>query len=1170
MTNFVHLHNHSDYSLLDGAQTIDTFVSTIGDLNMSRVAITEHGNLFSMVPFYQAAVKAGIQPIIGCEAYIAKGDHRKQESTRESGWGYNHLVLLAQNQTGLRNLVKLVSIGYLEGFYYRPRMDKNLLRKYGEGLICLSGCLKGEVQEKAVSGDLDGARAAALEFAEIFPDRFYLEIQHHGIPEEDAAREANVKLSSELGLPLVATNDCHYAQKSHWEAHDIMFCLGTGKARNDPNRQRYATPEFYFKTGDSMYQMFKDSPQALENTVAIAEQCSVELDLGKLHLPQFPIPQEADTQDPDDYLRHQTQTGLGQRIADVSDEVQARLDHELQVIKDTGYAGYFLIVADFIRYARSQNIPVGPGRGSAAGSLVAYALGITGVNPIEYDLLFERFLNAERVSMPDIDIDFCQERRGEVIDYVKQRYGENAVSQIITFGKLKARSVVRDVARVLGMNFSEADRLAKMIPDSPRITIDQAMEENAELAQAASVDQLHQDLFTFSRVLEGMNRHASTHAAGVVIAPGELTDYVALYRNPKTGEVATQADMNGLEDLGLLKMDFLGLRTLTVIDKTAKMLAKKGLKIDPEKLPLDDEATFELFAKGQTTGIFQFESSGMREFLTRLRPTSLADLIALNALYRPGPMAFIGEFIDRKHGQQKIAYLHPMLEPILKETYGIIVYQEQVMQIAHAVAGFSLAQADIMRRAMGKKKKAEMARMRADFLKGATANGFADDKARQVFDLIARFASYGFNKSHSTAYALLAYQTAYLKAHHPAEFMAANLSSEMGNPDRVAVLLAEARSMNLQVLPPDVNHSGRNFRVDSKGQIIFGLNAIKHVGQKAADIIKTARKAGDGWKTLPAFAADVDIQLVNRKALECLIKSGACDSLEGTRSQKYESMDDVIRFAQSAQAGANSNQESLFSASADLPLIAEPPLPPVPSWTDEEHYEMEKELTGFYLSGHPLEAFEEDLAEFSTHELTVQSPASGQDQLRLGGLVANLKLHQTKKGTPMAFFTLEGLVGHAEIVVFSDLYTRIRDLLTIDAKVFVIGRQSTRGSFPGNGQGNGATGSNGFQPADGLKVVAEDILPLEELRQRLAKRINVRLRLSRLDSEVIQKIRSLSDQYRGTCELWLHVADDTLPDDGAAGPLRRIRSTAVQVSSAQSFLNDLRALIGDENVWVST
>ncbi|MFC1547370.1 DNA polymerase III subunit alpha [Candidatus Neomarinimicrobiota bacterium] len=1168
MTEFVHLHNHSDFSLLDGAQTVESVINTLGDLGMDRVAITEHGNLFSMVPFYKAAVSAGIKPIIGIEAYVAKGDHQERQSTRETGWGYHHLVLLAMNQIGLKNLVKLSSIGYLDGFYYRPRIDKALLRQYHEGLICTTACLKGEVQEYSLKGDEAAARKAALELAEIFPDRFYLELQKHGLPEEETTCSANIRLAKELSLPLVATNDCHYARKEHWEAHDVMFCLGTGKDRDDPDRRRYATSEFYLKSIDEMYQLFRDTPEALENTIAIAEQCNVELELGKLHLPRFPIPSSSGTEDPDDYLRMLTEEGLNRQYQ-VTPEIKARLDQELRVIKDMDYAGYFLIVMDFIRFAREHKIPVGPGRGSAAGSLVAYTLGITNVDPIRYNLLFERFLNPDRISMPDIDIDFCQEGRGEVINYVKEQYGENAVSQIITFGRMKARSAVRDVARVLGMSFGEADRIAKLIPEGPKVSIESAMETNPELAQAESIDNKHTELFAYSRVLEGMNRHASTHAAGVVIAPGDLTDYVPLYKSPKTGDITTQVDMNGLEDLGLLKMDFLGLRTLTVIDRAVKMLIERGIEIDIDNIPLEDEATFDLFSRGRTIGVFQFESSGMREFLKKLQANCIEDLIAMNALYRPGPMAFIDDFIDCKHGRRKISYLHPVLEPILKETHGIIVYQEQVMQIAHAVAGFTLAQADIMRRAMGKKKKKAMDRLETDFMEGAETNGIPKKTAREIYDLVARFAEYGFNKSHSTAYALVAYQTAYLKAHYPAEFMAANLSSEMNNPDRMPILLAETQTMGLEVLPPDVNHSGRNFRVDAEGRIRFGLNAIKHVGQKAADHIKTIRDPAKVWEILPEFLAAIDLRLVNRKAAESLVKSGACDSLEGTRHQQFAGLDDALKYAQGVQSSADLNQESLFDGENAASLISEPSLPQVPPWSNQEHFEMEKELTGFYLTGHPLRAFEEDLNEFSNYDFTDPQLAAQLEQLRLGGIVTQIKPHHTRKGLPMAFFTLECLAGKVEVVVFSDLYAKARQYLTKDTRVFVIGRISRGGNTNGKpNDDNSDTNSNENTPAD-LKLLAEDILPLEDIRKRMAKKINLRLQLSRLETGLIQQIRTLSDRNRGSCELWLHVSDDTNSNISGPPPVRRIRSTEVRVNPASVFLTELRSLVGDDNVWIS-
>ena len=699
-SEFVHLHNHSDYSLLDGAQKIDQLVNTIDDLNMDAVALTEHGNMFSVLPYYKHAKKAGIKPIIGCEIYVAVGSRFEKKTRSDGGWGNNHLILLAQNFTGYKNLMKLVTAGYLEGFYYRPRIDMDLLREYSEGLICMSACLKGVVPEKMLKGDYEGARKEALLFSEIFQDRYYLEIQNHGIPEEEQNLKNMKKLSQDLNLPLVCTNDAHYAKKEHWEAHDIHICLGTGKERSDPNRLRYATPEFYFKTQDEMHKLFKEFPGAIENTRKIADSIDITLPIGESHLPNFPIPKEANTSDPDEYLKSITESGAQNLYGEITPEIKKRMSHELNVIKNMGFAGYFLITADFVEYAKKSSIPVGPGRGSAAGSLVSYALGITSIDPLKHDLLFERFLNPDRISMPDIDIDFCIERRGEVIDYIKEQYGENSVTQIITFGKMKAKQVVRDVGRVMGYSFSEVDKIAKAIPNELNITLDKALEKSPELKKMSEGD--FQELINHSKVLEGMHRHASIHAAGVVIAPSELTDYIPLYKS-STNDITSQYDMKGLEELGLLKMDFLGLRNLTVIDKAVALINLKEGTVDLEKLSFDDGKVYELFSKGNTIGVFQFESSGMREFLKKLKPSVLEDLIAMNALYRPGPMENIDSFISRKHGDKSINYPHKLLEPILKETYGIIVYQEQVMQIAHEIAGFTLAEADIMRRAMGKK-----------------------------------------------------------------------------------------------------------------------------------------------------------------------------------------------------------------------------------------------------------------------------------------------------------------------------------------------------------------------------------------------------------------------------------------------------------------------------------
>jgi len=723
MSDFIHLHNHSDFSLQDGAQSVQMLCDRVDDLGMNSIALTEHGNLFSMIPFYKAARKRGIKPILGCEIYVSVGNHtdKKQIVTSQGKkWGYNHLVLLVQNETGYKNLMKLVSIGYLEGFYYRPRVDKNLLQKYNEGLICTSGCLAGEINQYAAKDDYENAKKAALEYAEIFPDRFYLEIQNHQIPEERASHSILKRLSTDLNIPLVATNDCHYALKEHWEAHDVLFCLGTDKNRDDPNRIRYEPQQFYIKSVDEMFDLFKDTPQALENTLKIAESCDLEIPMGEYHLPTFPIPDENGASDGDAFLRTLCDAGLKERYGTITPEIQQRLDFELNVIKKMEFAGYFLITQDFVKYARDNHIPVGPGRGSAAGSIVAYCTGITDVDPIKYNLLFERFLNPERISMPDIDIDFCIEGRERVITYIKERYGYDSVAQIITFGTMKAKSVLRDVGRVLGMSYGEVDRIAKMVPNELKITLEKAEKMNPDLKKISSIDETHKELIDFSKVLEGMHRHASTHAAGVVIAPGPLTDYVPLFKSPSTGDITTQTEMNALEDLGLLKMDFLGLRNLTVINKAVLMIEKNhGAKVDIAKIDLEDEKVFALFAKARTTGIFQFESDGMREYLNQLKPTCIGDLIAMNALYRPGPMANIPEFIARKNGISKINYIHPSLETVLKETYGIIVYQEQVMQISQIIGGFTLAQGDMLRRAMGKKKADIMAAFKVDFVDGA-------------------------------------------------------------------------------------------------------------------------------------------------------------------------------------------------------------------------------------------------------------------------------------------------------------------------------------------------------------------------------------------------------------------------------------------------------------------
>ena len=1143
-SEFVHLHNHSDYSLLDGAQTVQTLVNTVDDLGMDSVALTEHGNMFSVIPYYKSAKSAGIKPIIGCETYVAVGSRFDKKPRSDGGWGNNHLVLLAKDYKGYQNLMKLVTHGYLEGFYYRPRIDIELLQKYNEGLICLSGCLKGEIPERMLKDDWNGAKEAALRFSEIFPDRFYLEIQNHGIPDEEQNIKNIKKLSSELDIPMVCTNDAHYAKHEHWEAHDVHICLGTGKDRNDPNRLRYATPEFYFKSQDQMFELFKDIPGAIENTRKIADSIEIEIPMGDYHLPNFPIPANLPEQTPDSYLKTLCEKGVKEKYGDYTKELSDRLDHELKVINQMGFAGYFLITADFVKYAKDNNIPVGPGRGSAAGSLVSYSLDITTVDPIRHQLLFERFLNPDRISMPDIDIDFCIERRGEVIDYIKNQYGENSVTQIITFGKMKAKQAVRDVGRVLGYSFGEVDRLAKMIPPTLNISLEEALDQSPELYDASEGE--YKELINFSKILEGMNRHASTHAAGVVIAPGDLTDYVPLYRSSQ-GDVTSQYDMKGLEELGLLKLDFLGLRNLTVIDNTIKLIQDKGEKINIEKIPLDDPKVYKLFAKGLTTGVFQFESSGMREFLKKLKPTAIEDLIAMNALYRPGPMKNIDDFISRKAGKKKIKYSHPSMEPILEETYGIIVYQEQVMQIAHEIAGFSLAEADIMRRAMGKKIKKLMDELKVKFVEGANKkNKISSTKAEDIYELIEKFAQYGFNKSHSTAYAYVAYQTAWLKAHYPAEFMSANLTSEMSNMDRVVILINECRKLKIDVDPPDINVSDINFRPVNNKTISFGLNAIKNVGTKALEQIIEARNEYGEFDTIFDFTSNVNLKSVNRKVLESLNMAGALDALEGNRLQKHNSIDTALKYGQTIQQNKSRNQVDLFGSdnlgSPDLSIV--PQLNQSEEWAENTLLENEKEVLGIYLSGHPLLKYADELEEFSNYDFTDKVVANNEKTVRIGGSISELKMHFDRKNNQMAFFKLECLGGQVEILTFSDTFSKYRSLIANDAVVFVKGKPTDGSDF------------------SDLKLIADEIIPLDKARDFYSKNVNIRLEPSKMSLDDVDSLYSMVKDHKGKCGLMIHISTNMKKDS-------RIFSHNIKVSSHASFLKKLRDNYGKENIWVS-
>ena len=1054
MADFVHLHLHTEYSLLDGACRIGEMLDEVARLEMPAVAVTEHGNLFSAIKFHDEARKRGVKPIIGCEVYVANGDRRNHSGT--PGETANHLVLLASDLAGYHNLIKLVSAGYTEGFYYKPRIDKELLAAHADGIIGLSSCLKGEVATNLCRDRARRAREAAASFRDILgPDRFFLEMQYQGIEDQLVVNRGLQPIAADLGLPLVCTNDVHYLRQGDDRPHDVLLCIGTGKNVADEKRLRYHGDQFYLKTPAEMAAVFGDHPEALKNTVAIAERCDVDLS-GTVHrLPNFDVPPPFES--PDDYFASVAREGFTDRLPRLQElrqrgalrydieEYERRLSYEIELIQQMEYAGYFLIVWDFIRYAREQGIPVGPGRGSAAGSLVAYCLRITDVDPLEFDLIFERFLNPERVSLPDIDIDFCERRRGEVIEYVTRKYGRENVAQIITFGTMKARAVVRDVGRTLGMSYAEVDRVAKQIPPTLNMTLDKALEENPALGEMQRNTPQVKELLDVAQRLEGVTRHASVHAAGVVIAPAPITEFAPLYK--KDDIVTTQWAMNEVERVGLLKMDFLGLSTLTLLhDAVDHIRRSTGETIRLEAIPLDDEKTYRLFGSAQTLGIFQFESSGMRETLRKAKPQRFEDLIALNALYRPGPLGagVIDTFIDRKDGKEEIAYDTPKLEPILHGTYGVIAYQEQVMRIASDLAGFTMGEADVLRKAMGKKIAAVMEAQREKFLTGAVERGLAAAVARKIWDLMEYFAGYGFNKSHSAAYALLAYQTAFLKANYPACFMAALLTIERQNTDKVGKYLGECRDLGVTVLPPDVNESEWAFTVTPAG-VRFGLGAVKNVGDKAVEAILSVRRESGRLTSLNRLCEDVDLQAVNKRVLESLVKAGAFDGLYGgggpvgngagrrlRAAQLLAMVDGAIEHGSRRQKNRNRGQHELFGESeAVQPDGAGAQLPDVPAWTEKEQLAFEKEALGLYLSGHPMDRFRKELdgAGVRPIDTLTESTAS----VTVGGIISERRNLKTKKGDPMAVVTIEDRGGRLEAVVFPETFRKYGRLLDTDA-----------------------------------------------------------------------------------------------------------------------------------------
>ncbi len=1110
---FVHLHLHSQYSLLDGAIRFEELFALAKYHKMPAVALTDHGNMFGAIEFYQKAIKTGIKPIIGCEMYVAPKS-RFDKKSNTVGEGSYHLTLLAKNKRGYYNLIKLVSLAHLEGFYYKPRIDKDLLREYNEGLIALSGCLKGEIAFLLDREEEREAERAAIEYSKIFDhDRYFLEIQENGVENQGAVNEKLCVLANKLSLPLVATNDCHYLNRENARAHEVLLCIQTGKTINDAERMRFSTDQFYFRSTEEMKALFVDREEAVTNTMLIADQCNLEVKFGEYHFPRFAVPEGESL---DSYLENLAREGLEQRLSGVEraegtdtrgrEEYFTRLEKELTTIKSMGFSGYFLIVSDFINYAKKRGIPVGPGRGSAAGSLVAYSLGITDLDPLRYGLLFERFLNPERISMPDVDVDFCMKGRDEVIQYVTEKYGNDNVAQIITFGKMQAKAVVRDVGRALDMPYGEVDRIAKLIPNTLNITLDQALLQEPKLRELMEAEERVKSLITTARSLEGLVRHASTHAAGVVISNKPLIEYLPLYRGPN-GEIITQYAMGNVEKIGLIKFDFLGLKTLTVLDKAVEMINGKGDgQIDIHRLDLGDKKTFELLGSGATTGIFQLESSGMKELLVKLKPECLDDIIALVALHRPGPLGsgMVDDFIKRKHGKVPIKYEIPQIEEILRETYGVIVYQEQVMKIAGSLANFSLGDADVLRRAMSKKDPKEMDKQKEKFLEGAREKGIDSQKAERVFDLMAKFAEYGFNKSHSAAYALIAYQTAYLKAHYRLEFMAALLTCEMDNTDKVVKYIGECQDMGVEILPPDINESYRDFTVVGD-KLRFGLAAVKNVGGSAVDSIIAEREKNGPFRDIFDFCQRVDLRKVNKRVLESLIKCGAFDFTGAHRSQMVAVLNEAIEMAQLRQRERASKQVSLFGAFGGG--IANeglhPQLPDIEEWHENQLLSFEKETLGFYITSHPLARYEEDIRRFTSEDTANLARFESGREVTVCGVVTTFKEITTRKGERMAFASLEDLKGVIEIIIFPDVFLSSLPYLKGDEPILVRGILD-RGE-------------------DAPKIKATEVMPLSRIKEGSFSRVHINLTTPGLTGDLLERLKSILLGESGRCRVFLHM-----------------------------------------------
>ncbi len=1113
--HFAHLHCHTDYSLLDGACQIPQMMKIAQEQEWKAIAITDHGNLFGTVSFYNAARKAGLKGIIGCEVYTVADDHTR----RDPKVRYNHLVLLCKNEQGYRNLIKLVSTGYLEGFYYKPRINKDLLSKYSEGLICLSACLRGDLQEALLRSYGEG-RKMAHEYQDIFgKENFYLEVQDHNLELDKELIPLQQRLAGETGIPLVASNDAHYLTRGDAAAHEALLCVQTGKTLSDPKRMRFGTQEFYLKSVDEMASLFNGNMQPLYQTGEIADMCNLDLQAVRDPFPKFDVP---DGRSLPDYFGFIAKQGFEQRkvlleqmaargeLRQPLEAYEERLEYEIDVIRKMNYSGYFLIVWDFIRYARERNIPVGPGRGSAAGSLVAYAMSITDIDPMQYGLLFERFLNIERKSMPDVDIDFCMNRRGDVIRYVTEKYGREQVAQIITFNTMATKAAIKDVGRVMDMSYGQVDGLTKLVPKVLHISLDDAIKQEPKLQQAMERDGQVGKLIETARRLEGVARNPSVHAAGVVIAPQPLQELVPLYKTSKN-EIVTQYDMKSLDQMGLLKMDFLGLTTLTIIDDAFNWIEKStGTKPKQGEIPLDDAKTYQLFADGLTSGVFQFESKGMRDICMRYKPERLEDLCALNALYRPGPIqgGMIPDFIGRKHGRKKVTYLLREVEPILKETYGVIVYQEQVMQIANVVAGYSLGEADLLRRAMGKKKPEEMALHRERFLSGSRERGLPAAACSKLFDLMEQFAGYGFNKSHSAAYGYLAYITAYLKANHTVAFLSALLTAEQRNTDKLRLYLRECRDMGIEILPPDVGASDWDFAPLGEKAIVFGLGALRHVGRGAVESVVAAREEGGEFRSLSDLCNRVDLNKVNRRMLESSVKAGALDRLPGHRAQLLAGLESAVEAGLRVQRDRETGQASLFGGfDADPEMDAGPTLPDVPEWDPLEKLAHEKEMLGLYVSGHPLDSYRDKIEDLEAVTCAALAQRESGEEVRLCGVLHGVQQRKSREGQPWALATLEDMTGSVELLVFTSQLEALSSRLVADRPVLV-------------------DGSVRAEDETVRKVAVNDIIPLESARPSLPEQISITVRLPRGENEasaLSQRLQDLIRRHPGETDVMLRI-----------------------------------------------